>query len=74
MYIGVERLGWWVAMKWWVTAKLHNFQGEMALNKTHCTQNITYTDKSIAYIMNKSGGDFQQGGYLYKPNSAIMDT
>ena len=29
-------------------------------------QNIA---KSKAYIMNESGGDFQQGGCLYKPTS-----
>ena len=28
----------------------------------------------MAYIINKSDGDFQQGGYLYKPNRGIMDT
>ena len=28
----------------------------------------------MAYIMNKSDGDFQQGGHLYKLNSGIMDT
>ena len=28
----------------------------------------------MAYIMNKSDGDFQQGGRLYKPNIGIMDT
>ena len=25
----------------------------------------------MAYIINKPGGDFQQGGYLYKPTSCI---
>ena len=34
MYIEVESVGWWVAMKWWITAKLRNLQGEMALTKT----------------------------------------
>ena len=28
----------------------------------------------MAYIMNKSDGDSQQGGCLYKPNRGIMDT
>ena len=30
----------------------------------------------MAYIMNELVGDYQQGGYLYKPTSAIqcMDT
>ena len=37
-------------------------------NAQNCTQNVTkYTvAKSMAY---KSGGDFHQGGYLYKPTS-----
>ena len=33
------------------------------------SQNIT---KSMAYIMDKSGGDFQQGSYLYKPTGGIQ--
>ena len=28
----------------------------------------------MAYIMNESGGDFQQGGCLYKPTSGIQRT
>ena len=28
----------------------------------------------MSYIMNKSGGDFQQGGYLYKQTSGIQWT
>ena len=28
----------------------------------------------MAYIMNESGGDFQQGGCLYKPTSGIQWT
>ena len=28
----------------------------------------------MAYIMNESGGDFQQGGYLYKPINDIQWT
>ena len=28
----------------------------------------------MAYIMNQSGGDFQQGGCLYKPTSGIQWT
>ena len=35
------------------------------------SQNI---DKSMAYIMNDSGGDFQQDGCLYKPTSGIQWT
>ena len=35
------------------------------------SQNI---DKSMAYIINKSGGDSQQGGCLYKPTSGIQCT
>ena len=33
------------------------------------SQNIA---KTMAYIMNKSGGDFQHGGCLYKPTSDIQ--
>ena len=33
------------------------------------SQNIAET---MAYIMNESGDDFQQGGYLYKPTSGIQ--
>ena len=35
------------------------------------SQNIV---KATAYIMNESGGDFQQGGCLYKPTSGIQWT
>ena len=28
----------------------------------------------MVYIMNRSGGDFQQGGCLYKPTSGIQRT
>ena len=35
------------------------------------SQNI---DKSMAYNMNKLGGDFKQGGCLYKPISGIQWT
>ena len=35
------------------------------------SQNIT---KAMAYIMNKLGGDFQQGGCLYKPTNGIQWT
>ena len=31
-------------------------------------------DKSMAYITNNSGGDFQQGGCLYKPTSGSQWT
>ena len=39
----MEGRGWWVATKWQVTAKLSNFQGEMAKNdmRPHCTQNVS---------------------------------
>ena len=71
MYIEVESVGQWVAMKWWVTAKLRKFQGEMALNITplHSKCHKNNIDKSMAYIMNESSGDFQQGGCLYKLSS-----
>ena len=32
------------------------------------------TAKAMAYIMNESGGDSQQGGCLYKPTSGIQWT
>ena len=35
------------------------------------SQNIA---KSMAYIINQSCGDFQQGGYLHKPTSGIQWT
>ena len=35
------------------------------------SQNIA---KSMAYVMNESDGDFQQGGCLYKPTSGIQWT
>ena len=31
-------------------------------------------DKYMAYITNESGGDFPQGGCLYKPTSSIQWT
>ena len=31
-------------------------------------------DKSMLYIMNESGDEFQQGGCLYKPTSGIQWT
>ena len=34
------------------------------------SQNI---DKSMAYIMDESGDDFQQGGCLYKLTSGCLD-
>ena len=50
-------------------------QGEMAKNNAlivlKMSQNI---NKSMAYSMNKSGGDFQHGGYLYKLTSGIQWT
>ena len=35
------------------------------------SQNIA---KTMAYIINESGGEFQQGGCLYKPTSDIQRT
>ena len=70
MYIEVESVGWWVAMKWRVTGKLWS---EMAL-RLYCTQNVTNIDKPMAYIMNKLDADFPQDGHLYKPNRGIMET
>ena len=42
-----------------------------ALLHSKLSENIT---KSMAYIINQSCGDFQQGGYLYKPTSGIQWT
>ena len=53
---------------------LHS-QGEMAHKEASIalklSQNIV---KSMAYIINQSCGDFQQGGCLYKPTSSIQWT
>ena len=50
----------------WVTTELCHFQDEMAHISSTCTQNFTDIAKSIAYIINELGGDFQQGSCLYK--------
>ena len=61
-------------MKWQVTAKLCIFKvkwptgGPIALT---LSQNIA---NSMAYIINQSCGDFQQGGCLYKSTSGIQWT
>ena len=62
---------WWGATKWQATAKLSNFQGEMAHkgpSTLKLSQNIA---KSMAYNIDQLCGDFQQGGCLYKPTSGI---
>ena len=38
------------------------------------TQNVTNMAKSMAYITNKLGDGFQQGGCLYKPTNGIQWT
>ena len=63
----MEGGGWWGATKWWVTAELCIFQGGPIALKL--SQNIA---KSMAYIINQSYGDFQQGGCLYKLTSGIQ--
>ena len=50
-----------------------NFQGEIRSpqggpNALTLSQNIA---KSMAYIINQLGDDFQRGGCLYKPTSGI---
>ena len=45
--------------------------GEMAKNKVPIALKMY---KSMAYIINESGGDFEQGGCLYKPTSGIQWT
>ena len=64
--------GWLGAMKWWIKpAEFNNFKVKWPKLRPRCTQTsqITCITKSMAYMMNQSGGDFQQGGCLYKPNS-----
>ena len=39
--------------------------------RLHCTQTVTNIAKSMANIIDQSGGDFQQGGYLYRSTSSI---
>ena len=61
-------------MKWQVTAELSNFQGELAHKEAplHSNCHKIYVAKSMAYIIEQSGGDFQQAGCLYKPTSGIQ--
>ena len=47
-----------------------HFQGEMATRRHHCTQTVKSISEAMAYIIDQSG-DFQQGGYLYKPPEAF---
>ena len=51
-----------------------HFQGEMAHKEAPLHSNCHKTAKSMAYIINQSYGDFQQGGWLYKPTSGIQWT
>ena len=64
------------AMKWRVTAELSNFLGEMAHKEAPLYSNChkTYVSKSMAYIIDQSDGDFQQGGCLHKPTSDMQWT
>ena len=48
------------------------FKGEMAHKEAPLHSNGHKTAKSMAYIINRSYGDFQQGGYLYKPTNGIQ--
>ena len=63
-------------MKWQVTGELCILQGEMAHKEAPFPFNChkTYVAKSMAYIINQSCGDFQQGGCLDKPTSGIQWT
>ena len=54
-YSEAQKLSRWNGLEW----------GPIALKML---QNIA---KSMAYIMNKLGGDFLQGGYLYKVTIGI---
>ena len=64
-------------MKWQVIAKLCICQGEMTHKEARgpialkLSQNIA---RSMAYIINQSCGDFQQGGCLCKSTSGIQWT
>ena len=42
------------------------FKVKRPTKKPHCTQLSQNVAKSLAYIINQSCGDFQQGGCLYK--------
>ena len=53
-------------MKWQVIVKLSNFQGPPVHSKCHKIWLNPWPN-----IMNESGGDFQQGGCLYKLISGI---
>ena len=61
-------------MKWRVTVELWIFQGEMAHKEALLHSNCHKTAKSMAYIINQSYGDFQQGGCLYGPTGGIQWT
>ena len=61
-------------MKQQVTVELSKFQGELAHMQAgpitlKLSQNIV---TSMAFIIDQSCGDFQQGGYLYKPTVAFI--
>ena len=61
-------------MKWQsiITVKISNFHGEIAHKETiklKLSQNVA---KSMAYIINQSGVDFQQGDSLYKLTTSIQ--
>ena len=48
------------------------FRVKWPTRRPHCTQTITNIAKSMAYIINQSCGDFQQGGCPYQPTSGIQ--
>ena len=47
------------------------FKVKWPTSRPHCTQTVA---KSMAYIINQSRGDFQQGGCMCKPTSGIQWT
>ena len=51
--------------------ELSNFQSEMTHKETPLHA-LRMSLKSMAYIMDQLGGDFQQGSCLYKPTSGIQ--
>ena len=69
----MEGGGWWGATKWRVTAKLCIFQGEMAHKEAPLHSNCHKTQLN-PWSISSSSGDFQQGGYLYKPTSGFQWT
>ena len=67
----MEGGGWQGATKLLVTAKLCIFQGEMTHKEALLHSNF---HKTVAYVVNQSCGNFQQGVWLCKLTSGIQWT